>query len=80
MDHLTWRLTQGASIVKGPLTQQQLNLASPQPIYIIIKEQPHQAALKGTIELGVQEKRKDRKLRKSRSEEKAKGFSSDTFT
>ena len=45
-------------------------------IIIIIKEQPQQAALKSTISLGVQEKRKDRKTQKSRSEEKVVGFSS----
>ena len=35
-----------------------------------------QAALKGTILLGGQEKRKDRKTWKSRSEEKVMGFTS----
>ena len=45
-------------------------------IIIIIKEHPQQAALKGTISLGVQEKKRDRKTRKSRNEEKLVGFSS----
>ena len=41
-----------------------------------MKEYPKQVALKGTISLGGQEKRKDTKTRKSRSEEKVVGFSS----
>ena len=45
-------------------------------IIIIIKELPQQATLKDNISLGSQEKRKDRKTRKSRSEEKVLGFSS----
>ena len=45
-------------------------------IYIfIIKEQLQEAALKGTVSVGRQEKRKDRKSGKSRSEEKVVGFS-----
>ena len=39
-------------------------------IIFIIKEYPQQAARKGTISLGCQEKMKDRKTQKSRSEEK----------
>ena len=45
-------------------------------IIIITKELPQQAALQGTISLGGQEKRKDRKRRGRRSEEKVVGFSS----
>ena len=45
-------------------------------IIIIIKEQPQQAALKGTISLWVQEKRKDMKTQKSKNKEKVVGFNS----
>ena len=45
-------------------------------IYILLKEQPQQAALKGTISLGGQEKRKDRKSQRSKREEIVVSFSS----
>ena len=45
-------------------------------IIIIIKEEPQQSALKGTISLGDEEKGKDRKTRKRRSEEKVVSFTS----
>ena len=45
-------------------------------IIYIIKEKPEQATLKGTISHVGQEKRKDRKSRKSSSEQKVLGFSS----
>ena len=43
---------------------------------IIIREQPQEAGLKGNISLGGQEKRKDKKTRKSRNEEKVLSFGS----
>ena len=43
---------------------------------MLLRSNPQQAALQGAISLGGQEKRKDSKTRKSRSEEKVTGFSS----
>ena len=45
-------------------------------LLLLLKSKPQQAAFKGTISWGVQEKRKERKTQKSRSEEKVVGFSS----
>ena len=60
------------------MTSQQLNLDSlPPHIYIIIiNPKPQQASLKGTISLEGQEKRKYKKICKSRSKEKVVGFTS----
>ena len=44
--------------------------------FAILRSNRQEAALKGTTSVGVQEKRKDRKTRKSTSEEKGVGFSS----
>ena len=46
-------------------------------ISYIIKEQPQQAAVKGTKSLKDQKRRKERKTRKSRSEGKVVGCSPD---
>ena len=45
-------------------------------LLLLLLSNPQQAAVTGTISLGVQGKRKDRKMRKSRSKEKLFGFSS----
>ena len=41
---------------------------------MLLRSKPQQAASKGSISLGGQEKRKGKKTRKSRSEEKVAGF------
>ena len=46
------------------------------PLLLLLKEQPQLAALKVTISLEDQEKKKDRKTQKGKSEEKVASFSS----